>query len=253
MKTAIAFAEAGVTGLILTARTESGLQKTRDACKAVAKAKDLKISIVVSDVGTREAAERITKVVKDEHGRLDILINNAGVLSTKANAFGPFEGMDDDQFEIPVHVNYFGRVHMIKQSLPILRESNGGAKIVVNITSLSSHLTQGTPFGFNISELATNRLTEIMAELYADEGILFHAVHPGMIRETAFPPGIPEDFKEFCQDDQDVCGAFLIWLVKEKREWLNGRYLSANWDVEELQAKKDEIVSDDKLKMRMVL
>lgn len=92
-----------------------------------------------------------------------------------------------------------------------------------------------------------------MAELYSKDGILFHAIHPGMVKETAFPPGMPEDFKQFSQDDQSLCGAFLIWLVKERRGWLNGRYVSATWDVEELEAKKDEVVEGDKLKMRMVV
>lgn len=253
-KTATAFAEAGATGLILTARTESGLRKTQDACKAVAKSADLKISTVVSEVGTREAAERIAHVVNDEHGRLDVLVNNAGVLATKESAFAAtLEDMDDDQFEIPIQVNYFGRIHLIKQLMPLLRNSPDGAKTVVSISSISGHLTQGTPFGFNISELATNRLTEIMAEMYAREGILFHAVHPGFVKDTAFPPGMPEEFTQFSHDDMSLCGAFLIWLVIQRREWLNGRYVSANWDVEELEAKKDEIVEGDKLKMRMAV
>lgn len=54
-------------------------------------------------------------------------------------------------------------------------------------------------------------------------------------------------------DDPSLCGAFLVWLTKERRPWLSGRYLSANWDVDELVTMKDEIVTGDKLKMRMVL
>lgn len=44
-----------------------------------------------------------------------------------------------------------------------------------------------------------------------------------------------------------------MWLTKGGRTWLNGRYLSANWDVDELEAKKDEIIEGNKLKMRMVV
>ncbi len=50
-----------------------------------------------------------------------------------------------------------------------------------------------------------------------------------------------------------LCGGFLTWLTREKREWLSGRYLSAAWDVDELTAMKDEIVGGDKLVMRMVV
>jgi len=55
------------------------------------------------------------------------------------------------------------------------------------------------------------------------------------------------------QDDVGLCGAFLVWLTKEKREWLSGRYVSANWDVEEREGMKEQIVKGDKLKMRMVV
>ena len=253
-QTAQAFAAAGATGLILTARRESGLLKTRDACNAVAKCAELKISTVISEVGTSEAAEHIAQVISEEHERLDVLVNNAGVLATKQSAFATkLEDMDDDQFEIPIQVNYLGRIHLIKQLMPLLRKSQDGAKTVVNVSSISGHLTQGTPFGFNISELATNRLTEIMAEMYAQDGVLFHAIHPGMVKDTAFPPGMPEEFKQFCQDDMSLCGAFLVWLVKQRREWLNGRYISANWDVEELEGKRAEIEEGDTLKMRMTV
>ena len=54
-------------------------------------------------------------------------------------------------------------------------------------------------------------------------------------------------------DDVSLCGSFLVWLTKETRAWLSGRYLAANWDVDELVAMKEEIVRDDKLNMRMVL
>ena len=50
-----------------------------------------------------------------------------------------------------------------------------------------------------------------------------------------------------------VAQGFLTWLTKEPRDFLNGRYLSVNWDVNELVAKKDEIVEKDLLKFRMTV
>ena len=56
-------------------------------------------------------------------------------------------------------------------------------------------------------------------------------------------------------DDVALCGAFCVWLTKIKggEQWLNGRFLSATWDVDELLAKTDEIVEKNLLKMRMAL
>ena len=49
-------------------------------------------------------------------------------------------------------------------------------------------------------------------------------------------------------DDVGLCGAFCVWLSQEKRMWLNGRLLSARWDVDELLEKKTGIEEQDLLK-----
>ncbi len=54
-------------------------------------------------------------------------------------------------------------------------------------------------------------------------------------------------------DDIGLCGGFLTWLTKERRDWLSGRYVAVGWDVDELVKMKDDIVENDKLKFRMVV
>lgn len=251
-ETAKAFAEAGATGLVLTARTESALQRTHEACEAAATFKGLKTSIVAGDAGSVESAQRIARVIEEEHGRLDVLVNNAGVMCFNPSAFGKLDAMEDEDFQDVMDINCIGRFRMIKHLIPIMMQSPDGAKAVINITSLSSHLVSGTPIGFNISEFATNRLTEAVADMYKEDGVLAYAVHPGMVATTP-PPGFPDMFKQFAVDDPGLCGAFLVWLVKEKRQWLSGRYMSSNWDVMELEELKEQIVREDKLTMRMVV
>lgn len=50
------------------------------------------------------------------------------------------------------------------------------------------------------------------------------------------------------RDDVGLCGAFCVWLSQEKRTWLNGRLLSARWDVDELEENKHTIEEQDLLK-----
>jgi hypothetical protein len=45
----------------------------------------------------------------------------------------------------------------------------------------------------------------------------------------------------------------IVYLTKERREWLAGRYINCTWDMPELMAQKDEIIKGDKLKVRLVL
>lgn len=54
-------------------------------------------------------------------------------------------------------------------------------------------------------------------------------------------------------DSPELAGGFCVWLTKEDRGWLRGRYVSVSWDVDELEKKRGEIEGTDKLKMRMVV
>lgn len=54
-------------------------------------------------------------------------------------------------------------------------------------------------------------------------------------------------------DTAELPGGFIVWLTAEPRKWLSGRYVAAPWDVEALEKKRDEIVADDKLKVKLVV
>jgi len=54
-------------------------------------------------------------------------------------------------------------------------------------------------------------------------------------------------------DTPELAGETMVWLSAEKREWLAGRYVSVNWDMNELLFKKDEIVEKELLKVRMAV
>lgn len=53
-------------------------------------------------------------------------------------------------------------------------------------------------------------------------------------------------------DTPQVAADVMVFLTRERRDWLAGRYVDCTWDMEEFLAKEDEIVKGDKLKMRMV-
>lgn len=62
----------------------------------------------------------------------------------------------------------------------------------------------------------------------------------------------PDAFKASLIDSLDLAGAWCVWLTKdEQQKWLSGRWISGNWKVEDLVAKKEEIVQRDLLKLVM--
>jgi hypothetical protein len=52
------------------------------------------------------------------------------------------------------------------------------------------------------------------------------------------------------QDKPELAGDTLVFLTKEKRQWLSGRMITSNWDMEEFLSKKEEIIARDSLKFR---
>lgn len=251
--TAKAFAKAGATGLILTAtHVSDALQTTK---KDIAAAfPESKVTVLAVDLADPSTAERIAEAVRREHnGRLDVLVNNAAIVSTHPSAYNKdLASMEIDQISAPMNINLVGKFATIKALLPLLLETEG-AKTIVNVTSAMSHFAGMGALGYNLSQLATNRLTEAVAQLYGAQGLLAFAVHPGIVATMPPPVGLPEGGRPLAVDDVGLCGAFLVWLVRKRREWLTGRYMSANWDVDELEHKREDIVKHDQLKMRMVV
>lgn len=109
---------------------------------------------------------------------------------------------------------------------------------------------------YTVSKAAQLRLLECAHEQYKDQGLGVYAIHPGAVL-TEIAETAPEELKPYLTDSPELCGAFCVWLTREdrreERRWLAGRLLSACWDVEELEGKKEEIVSKDLLKLKLAM
>lgn len=71
-----------------------------------------------------------------------------------------------------------------------------------------------------------------MANDHGKDGLLSYAVHPGAVLTPQTENHSLEkgDFWDSnLNDDIGLCGGFLTWLTKERRDWLSGRYMSVNW------------------------
>ena len=90
-----------------------------------------------------------------------------------------------------------------------------------------------------------------MAE-YSEQGVLAYAVHPGAIAMD-LAAGMPQEMMRILVDMLEIASHTIVWLVGERREWLGGWYVSCQWDVDELLAKRQEIVDGDKLKVKLIV
>ncbi|KAI0113593.1 hypothetical protein GGR51DRAFT_506030 [Nemania sp. FL0031] len=191
--------------------------------------------------------EKFASKVGDDFGHLDVLIYNAGY-------FGPWDtrtASTPHDFSTAMDVNCKGLYLATHFMLPLLKRRPEHLPAVISVCSIGMHATggPGTNTAYGISKLAQCRFIEMLAATEPD--IFTAAVHPGNVR-TEMGRGIPQNIFDSLPDDVDLCGDFIVWLVKVRRMWLSGRYLSSNWDVDELLSKRDDIFEQNKLKIRMV-
>lgn len=133
---------------------------------------------VVADVTDDRSVKSAISTVVERLGRLDILINNAGV-----SAQGTVEDNLDEEWQHVLNVNVLGVVRVTRAALPHLRGSNSAA--IVNTCSIAA--TAGLPSRalYSATKGAVLSLTLAMAADHVSEGIRVNAVNPGTV-DTPF-------------------------------------------------------------------
>jgi NAD(P)-dependent dehydrogenase (short-subunit alcohol dehydrogenase family) len=121
---------------------------------------------------------------------------------------------------------------------------------------MSHFSTTGGGMRYNISELGVTRLTETLAQAYADEDVCVCAVHPRAVMMVLALLGMEAPWMRLewlWEDDVGLCWACCVWLCREregKRVWLSGQYVSANWDGAELEGMSERLQGEESLNMR---
>ena len=153
---------------------ETGLAETVDLLKA-AGVREVRSDRL--DVADREAFAAYAVAVKEQFGRVNVVVNNAGVSYT-----GPIDEIDYEGFDWIMGINFWGVVHGTKEFLPHLIESGDGH--VVNISSLFGLLSMPGQATYNSAKYAVRGFTEAVREdmLLAGHPVGVTCVHPGGIR-----------------------------------------------------------------------
>lgn len=145
------------------------------------------------DVTDNESIKEISAFIRDEVGKLDVLVNNAGIHYDEGNsAANPNWQIVEEATE----TNFLGPWKVTVGLLPLIKRSDHGH--IVNVSSGSGSLqdvTPGTP-GYSTSKAALNMLTiQLAAELESD-GIKVNAVCPGWVRTEMGGPEAPRSLEE---------------------------------------------------------
>jgi ketoreductase RED2 len=131
---------------------------------------------VQGDVGDPATAAALVAAAEERWGRLDGVINNAGV--TVDVPLHDIEAVTVEHWDKVLRTNLVGTFLVSQAALPLLRRADEGW--IVNITSLAGIRQTGSSLPYAVSKAALNHLTTIMAK-YAGDGVRVNAVAPGLV------------------------------------------------------------------------
>ncbi len=249
---ALSFVKAGVAAIAIAARSDlSALEQALKEAATDAGRKDIPyIKTILLDISDPQSIEQAALETSNAfHGKLDILINNAGAMEE----FKPTLQSEPDQWWNTWTVNIRGTYLLTRALLPLLLGGDGQMeKQILMLTSIGAFMPAPGAAAYQMSKLALLRYAEYLNLEYGAQGIVAYALHPGAI-PTDIGLTMPKFLHAKLTDKPELAADTIVYLASEKREWLRGRYISCTWDMTEFLEKREEIISGDKLKLRLAL
>jgi 3-oxoacyl-[acyl-carrier protein] reductase len=180
--TALRLAQEGAVVAVLD-RDAAGVEGTAESVRA---AGGVPLSLV-GDVTDRASVEQVVRQVAEQHGRLDVLINNAGI-----NRDAMAAKMTEEQWDAVLDVNLKGTFLCSQAAFAVMREQNAGC--IVNTASISAEGNIGQA-NYAASKAGLMGLTRTLALEWARYGIRVNCIAPGGT-ETRMIAGIPDHIRE---------------------------------------------------------
>ena len=170
--TALALAKQGCH-LALSDLNQAGLNETADWLSSY----PVKVSTHQLDVSERDAVYTYAEDVVSEHGKVNIIMNNAGVGLGET-----VENMSYENFEWLMNINFWGVVYGTKAFLPHIKRTGDGH--IINISSLFGIIGVPTQSAYNSAKFAVRGFTEALREELDIErcGVSASSVHPGGVK-----------------------------------------------------------------------
>ncbi len=188
---AAAIAQAGAD-VVLVGRNE---EHNQQAATQIAEESGRRTTVATGDVTDAEDVRRIVDEAMTAHGRIDVLVNNAGVCFHR-----PALEVPDEEFATVFDVNVTGLWRMSKAVAPTMIEAGGGS--IVNVGSISAMIVNRPQWqpAYNASKAAVHQLTKSLAAEWAPHHIRVNAIAPGYVKTEMAPVDEPQFRQHWIED-----------------------------------------------------
>ncbi|XP_030562276.1 uncharacterized protein LOC115763722 [Drosophila novamexicana] len=166
--TAVKFAKYAAC-LALNGRNVENLNKVAEQCKAAGAAP----ALVVGDISKEADTERVWCETMQQYGKLDVLVNNAGIMES-----GSIENTCLEQYDRVMNTNLRAIYHLTMLATPELLKTKGN---IVNVSSVNGIRSFPGLLAYNISKMGLDQLTRCVALELGPKGVRINSVNPGVI------------------------------------------------------------------------
>jgi NAD(P)-dependent dehydrogenase (short-subunit alcohol dehydrogenase family) len=171
--------------------------------KVEAAGKELGAFTIAADVGKEEDCTRLVREHYEQHGRLDVLVNSAGI-----GIGGPLEKLTTKQVDLQLAVNLRGLLLVTQAAIPLLRESRG---LIVNLASIAGTVATPGLSVYGATKAAVISLTRTMNAELEDDGIRATAISPGFV-DTPMAEWAGLDADEMIRPED--CAEIVLMLLR---------------------------------------
>ena len=190
---------------------------------------------VIADVGVEESAAKIVAAAKSRFGRIDVLVNNAGIRS-----YEPLAEAKRETWERIIAVNLLSYAYLAREALPALRASGRGS--IVNVSSMHAFIPRAGMGQYDVTKSGIVSMTRTLAFEEARHGVRVNAVCPG----ATFTPFHQKRFaaEGRTQEEIDAIAARccllqrwaapreiahpILWLASDEASYVTGSALMAD-------------------------
>src|SRR4051812_8395051 len=221
-----ALGAAGASVVVNYASDKSGAEKA----VADIKAKGGKAIAVQGDVSKTDDVERLFGETKKAFGKLDVLVNNAGVYK-----FAPIDQAEEADYRRHFDINVWGIIQATREALPLFGPEGGS---IINISSVVSRMGIPGSAIYAGTKGAVDTITQVLASELGPRKIRVNSINPGMVEsEGTHTAGfIGSDFQKTIEaqaplgrigQPEDVAKV-AVFLASDDSSWLTGERISAS-------------------------
>lgn len=223
-ETAIIFAKEGAKVVVADVNEKGGKETVEEIYKILKENPDCTGDAFFAklDVSDREQSKEVVKETLDRYGKIDVLVNNAGIIQDSL-----IKNMTDEQWDNVINIDLKGPFHMIRAVADTMIEHGTGK--IINVSSIVGLFGNIGQANYSAAKAGLIGLTKTLAKELGRKGIRVNAVAPGFIY-TPMTAKVPEKILEIMKEktplrrlgQPDDVGYALLYLASDDANFVNG-------------------------------